>query len=109
MMIFKKAIARRAFLRGAGAAVALPLLDSMVPAMAAERDAAGLRSPVRLNYIYVPNGRIMNQWTPRTAGTAFEMPPILEPLTSFRDRLTVVSHLSNMAAVATTARPVRPS
>ena len=105
-MIFKKAIARRTFLRGAGATLALPLLDSMVPAMAAERDGTALKTPVRLNNIYVPNGRIMNQWTPKTAGTAFELTPTLEPLEPFRDRLTVVSHLSNMAAVVRPGEPM---
>ena len=105
-MIFKKAIARRTFLRGAGATLALPLLDSMVPAMAAESDNTALKTPVRLNNIYVPNGRIMNQWTPKTGGTAFELTPTLEPLKPFRDRLTVVSHLSNMAAVVRPGEPM---
>lgn len=106
MMIFKKAIARRTFLRGAGATLALPLLDSMSPAMAAERDGTAVKSPVRLNMIYVPNGRIMREWTPKTAGATFELPPTLAPLAPFRDRLTVVSHLSNMAAVVRPGEPM---
>ena len=95
MMIFKKAIPRRAFLRGAGATLALPLLDSMVPAFA----ATAAKPAVRLSFVYVPNGIIMNQWTPAAEGAAFEMTPTLGPLAPFRDRLLVVSGLNNKAAV----------
>ena len=60
MMIFKKAIPRRTFLRGAGATLALPLLDGMVPAMAALRDTAA-KPAARLSVVYVPNGMIMEK------------------------------------------------
>ena len=71
MMIFRKAIPRRTFLRSTGVALALPLLDSMVPAFAAIRNTEA--SPKRrLSFVYVPNGIIMNRWTPATEGSNFE-------------------------------------
>lgn len=91
--IFKKAIPRRTFLRGAGATLGLPLLDSMIPAL-----AAATASPVRVGYIYLPLGRIMSKWTPKTEGRGFEFTPTLEPLAGFRDQLTVVSGLNIKAA-----------
>ena len=91
--IFKKAIPRRTFLRGAGATVALPLLDSMIPALAAAPEPV-----VRVGYIYLPLGRIMRNWTPKTEGAGFEMTPTLEPLTAFRDQLLVISGLNIKAA-----------
>ena len=89
MMIFKKAIPRRAFLRGMGAAVALPWLDGMVPAF-----AAAAKPVLRLGVVYVPNGIIMSQWTPKTEGAAFDLAPTLQPLAPFRDRLSVLSGLA---------------
>src|SRR5689334_25372590 len=91
-ILFKKAIPRRTFLRGAGAAVALPLLDSMVPALAraAEKPAAQ-----RLGFVYVPNGVIMDAWTPKTEGANFELPTTLKPLTPFRDQLQVLTGLAH--------------
>ncbi len=97
MMNFKKAIPRRTFLKGAGITLALPLLDSMSPAFAGALDSSA-KPAVRLSIIYVPNGRIMNQWTPKAEGAAFEMTPILEPLTPYRDRLLVLTGLSNKPA-----------
>jgi len=94
MMIFKKAIPRRTFLRGAGATLALPLLDGMVPAFAGAADTAA-KTPVRLSVFFVPNGRIMDKWTPQAEGAAFELPPTLEPLAPFRDRLLVLSRLAS--------------
>ena len=88
MMIFKRAIPRRTFIRGAGAMLALPLLDGMIPAFAASG------KPIkRLSVVYVPNGRIMERWTPKSEGTAFELPPLLQPFAPFRDRLLVLSGL----------------
>ncbi len=98
MMIFKKAIPRRAFLRGVGTTLALPLLDSMVPAFAGALDSAA-KPALRLSFVYVPNGIIMEQWTPKTEGAAFEMTPTLEPLAAFRDRMLVLTGLDNKAAV----------
>jgi hypothetical protein len=93
MMIFKKAIPRRTILRGMGAALALPLLDGMVPAFAGPVGA--VTKPVtRVGFVYVPNGRIMEKWTPATEGAGFDFPEILEPLAPFRDHLLVLSGLS---------------
>ena len=94
MMIFKKAIPRRTFLRGMGATLALPLLDGMVPAMASPRARLGWQ-PKRLSIVYAANGMIMNKWTPATTGTDFELTPILEPLAPSRDHLLVLSGLTH--------------
>src|SRR5438105_288185 len=98
MMIFKKAIPRRTFLRGIGATLALPLLDGMVPAFASSStmDAAG-KPANRLMFVYFPNGSVMDKWTPATVGANFEFPAILEPLAPFRDRTLVLSGLSHLA------------
>jgi hypothetical protein len=104
MMISKKAIPRRTVLRGLGAAVALPLLDGMVPAFAGQCDP--LTRPVkRLGLVYVPHGAVMNQWTPAAEGTDFELTPILQPLSAFRDRLVVVSGLDNRSGLAAAGEP----
>src|SRR2546428_543612 len=87
--IFKRAIPRRTFIQGAGATLALPLLDAMMPAFAAAEKPAK-----RFSIVYVPNGRIMDKWTPAKEGTGFELPPLLEPLAPFRDRLLVVTGLT---------------
>jgi hypothetical protein len=90
MMIFKKAIPRRTFLQGVGATLALPLLDGMVPAMAAVGDAKRVN---RLSFVYVPNGIIMDKWTPATEGAGFAMTPVLEQVAPFRDQMLVLSGL----------------
>ena len=94
MMISRKSLPRRTVLRGIGATLALPLLDGMVPALTALGRTAA--KPVRrLGVVYVPNGIVMDKWIPATAGAGFEITPILQPLERFRDRLLVVSGLSN--------------
>jgi hypothetical protein len=86
-----RSISRRTLLRGLGAAIALPALDAMMlPAF-----AAATRSARRLVYIYVPNGIVMNQWTPATEGSAYELPRILQPLQPYRDDLLVLSGLTH--------------
>jgi hypothetical protein len=97
MMIFKKAIPRRTFLRGMGATIALPLLDGMIPAMAAVGDPAA-QAPSRLSIVYAPTGIIMDKWTPAEEGAAFQLKPILEPLAPFRDRLLMLSGLNQNEA-----------
>jgi hypothetical protein len=94
MIITRKALPRRTFLRGIGATMALPLLDSMVPALAAA-PLAGTQSPSRLAFVYIPNGVIMDQWTPGTLGSHYELPSILEPLAPFRDDMLVLSGLAH--------------
>ena len=81
MMITKKALARRTFLRGMGTTLALPFLDAMMPAMAATTAAT---SAVRLGFVYVPNGIIPKAWLPSQVGTGFEMPSIMKPLEAHR-------------------------
>ena len=95
MMIFKKAIPRRTFLRGVGTSLALPLLDGMIPAFAATPRAAK-----RMSFVYVPCGRIMDAWTPVAEGTAFELPQVLQPLAPYRDRFTVLTGLSQLSALS---------
>ena len=95
--ITKRHIPRRTVLRGLGATIALPFLDSMVPAFAAIRQSAA--SPVRrLCAIYVPNGMQMKSWTPAAEGNAFELTPTLQPLAAFRDQILVLSNLCNKEA-----------
>lgn len=89
-----KKIDRRMLLRGAGAAIGLPLLEAMRPAMAAAKAPAN-----RLAVVYVPNGIVMKDWLPAQTGKAFEFTRILKPLERFREDIVVVSGLSNHAAV----------
>ncbi|MEE2778056.1 MAG: DUF1552 domain-containing protein [Acidobacteriota bacterium] len=98
MIVTRKSLPRRTFLRGVGATLALPLLDAMVPAFAAAARSAA--SPVRrLGFIYIPNGAIMEKWTPAREGK-LELSPTLSPLASVRDRLVVVSNLTSRPAEA---------
>jgi hypothetical protein len=95
MMIFKKAMPRRTFLRGAGASLALPFLDAMIPAFAA---GESVTPPLRLSYVYLPVGRIMEDWTPRTEGSNFELTPTLKPLADYHDQMRVISGMDIKAA-----------
>lgn len=94
MYITKKALSRRTLLQGAGAALALPLLDAMIPAGTALASSAASPAP-RLGFIYFPHGAIIDAWSPKQTGTDFEMSPILKPLEPFREHLTIVSGLRN--------------
>jgi hypothetical protein len=94
MFITKKALSRRTLLRGAGATLALPFLDAMVPALAAKP----LQATPRLGFIYIANGVIQNQWTPTTTGTGWDLTPTLRPLAGVRDQLNVVSGLAHLQA-----------
>ena len=97
MMVFRKAMPRRTFLRGAGTALALPLLDAMLPAFASAAQVATTRT-TRLAFFAVPNGIIMDKWTPAATGSGLQLTPVLEPLAAFRDRLVVISGLANNEA-----------
>ncbi len=97
MIVTKKALPRRTFLRGMGVTVALPLLDAMVPALTAQVRTAA-RPVRRVGFIYIPNGTIQPMWVPTTAGADFEWSPILSPLAPLRDRIVVLSGLAHMEA-----------
>ena len=94
MIITKKAISRRTMLRGAGAALALPLLDGMVPALSA-LGATAAAPARRFGAVYVPNGIVMQNWRPATEGAGFELSPIMQPLAPFKDQLLVLSGLNS--------------
>jgi hypothetical protein len=85
-------ISRRTVLRGIGATLALPWLEAMLPATIAGDGAA--KNPLRMAFIYVPNGAHMPDWTPSTTGTSFSLPPILQPLQPVKDHLLVLSGLT---------------
>jgi hypothetical protein len=89
-------LSRRTFLNGVGVSVALPFLESMVPALARGQSVA--RPRARLGCIYFPHGAIMPKWTPATDGTGFELSAILQPLQPFYNQITVVSDLEHALA-----------
>lgn len=95
MIITQKALHRRTFLRGAGAAFALPFLDAMSPAMAATRGSAA-KAPVRMAFVYVPNGVIQKNWLPSKEGVGFDFNSTMKPLEQFRDKLNVLSGLAQV-------------
>jgi hypothetical protein len=97
MFITKKHLSRRTFLRGAGVAVGLPLLDAMIPAGTALAQTAAKAVP-HMGFIYFPHGAIMDRWTPAKEGADFELTPILKPLEPFKKQLTVISGLANKQA-----------
>lgn len=93
-MLFRKHLNRRLFLRGAGAAIALPYLDAMVPALAAARRLES-DTPRRLAFVYIPNGVIQEAWTPLATGADFEFTRVLKPLEPYREDLLVLSGLTH--------------
>ena len=107
MYISKKHLSRRTFLRGAGVAVGLPLLDAMIPSLTALAQTAAAPKP-RMGFLYLPHGAIMEQWTPAAEGKAFDLPAILKPLTPFQKQLTIVSGLENKPAILPPVHAVNP-
>ena len=100
MILTQKVMPRRTFLRGMGAAVGLPLLDSMVPAWSAR--AAAAADPVRrLGYVYIPMGMNPDPWTPKGEGRITELSPSLSSLTPYLDHLSVVTNLEVENAAVT--------
>ena len=93
MYISKISLSRRTLLRGIGAAIALPLLDAMVPALTPLAKAAAAPR-TRFGAIYIPNGAIVDEFFPKSFGTNWDFTPILKPLEPFKDRLVVVKNLS---------------
>jgi len=94
MFITKNALHRRTFLRGVGTTLALPFLDSMVPALSAK----SAKPAPRFGFVYVSNGVIQEQWNPAKVGAGFELTPILTPLAPVRDHINVLSGLSHLQA-----------
>jgi hypothetical protein len=98
MYVTRKHLERRTFLKGLGVALGLPMLDAMMPAFAGTTKLA--TSPVRSAFIYVPNGVVMDHWTPAEAGKAFTFQRTLKPLDPFRDQTLVISGLMDNNANA---------
>ena len=93
----KKHLSRRTMLKGAGAAIGLPLLDAMIPAHTALADTPAAPS-VKLGFVYFPHGAVQQFWTPPTTGANFQFSHILQPLESLREHVTVVTGLRNKGA-----------
>ena len=93
----KKHLSRRTFLNGMGVTMALPLLESMLPAATPLAQTAA-KARTRLGCIYMPHGATMDKWTPATDGSGFELSEILQPLQPFYDRVNVISDLSHPQA-----------
>ena len=94
MFLTRKHLSRRTLLKGAGASIALPLLDAMIPAGTALAQTAAVVPP-RLGFVYFPHGALQDEWQPKKIGRDFDFPFILKPLEPFRDHLTVISGLRN--------------
>ena len=92
MIITQKAIPRRTVLKGVGATLALPFLDAMVPAFA--QAPAVAKAPNRLSVVYLPNGIMMNDWTPEKDGADYQFKRILEPLAPFKEKMLIISGLT---------------
>jgi Protein of unknown function (DUF1552) len=92
MIITRKHLTRRTMLKGMGTAIALPMLDAMTPALPVNAEA---KTPVRLAFVYVPNGVIRKDWNPKTVGKDFEFMRILKPLEEFKDDLFVLTGLDD--------------
>ncbi len=97
MYLTRRNLPRRTFLKAAGASIALPLLDAMVPAATALAKTAAAAKP-RLGFVYFPHGAVMEKWTPTADGANFPLSPILEPLSSLKSHLSVVSNIGNKPA-----------
>src|SRR5882672_10491300 len=107
MFLTKKYLSRRAVLRGAGATLALPLLDAMIPAATALAQTAAAPK-MRMGFFYIPHGAIMgntahgpgmDRWTPSGAGADFKLSPILAPLEAHKKYITSFGNLENKAMV----------
>ena len=99
MIIFKKTLPRRTLLRGIGASLALPLLDSMVPALSSA-SAQTAQPAKRMGVVYVPNGMAMKSWTPSTEGSGFEITRILRPMKAYQNRMLVLTGLNGSSSNA---------
>jgi hypothetical protein len=100
MIITRKHVSRRSLLRGMGAALALPMLDAMVPALGMAAKATAKATPNRMVFCYVPNGIDMRNWHPAAIGRDFTFPKILQPLTPVQDDILVFTGLKDHNAEA---------
>lgn len=105
MVINKRSLPRRTFLRGMGAAVALPFLESMAPAMTPLAQSPA-KSPLRFGGVYLPNGCVMDNWTPKTTDGTLEILPVLKPLEAFKNQMTLVGNLTRAGGKASTDHAV---
>src|SRR5215472_1547602 len=96
MFLSRKHLSRRTLLKGAGASIALPLLDAMIPAGTALAQTAAAPQ-TRLGFVYFPHGALQDEWQPKKVGRGFELPYIVKPLEPLSDYLTIVSGLRNKA------------
>ena len=94
MFMTKKALPRRTFLQAMGATIALPMLDAMVPALAAQQ----VKPTPRFGFVYIANGVIQKNWIPTTTGAAFDLPATLQPFAPVREHINVLSGLSHRQA-----------
>ena len=90
----KKSLPRRTMLKGLGASIGLPILDSMIPALSAQAKKA----PPRLGFVYASHGIIHSQWKPTKTGKNFDLSPNLQPLAKMRDQINVFTNLSHLEA-----------
>jgi hypothetical protein len=97
MFLTKKHLSRRTLLQGAGASIALPLLDAMIPAHTALANTAAAPK-AKLGFVYFPHGAVQRFWVPKNTGRDFEFSHILKPLEPLREYVTVVSGLRNKGA-----------
>src|SRR5262245_62666476 len=94
MIVTKKALPRRTFLRGAGAALALPLLDAMIPSLTALADTPASPSRLRrLGFVYMPMGCDVTRWTPPGGEMLEELSPSLNPLAPVKDKVAIITNL----------------
>src|SRR5206468_11634325 len=92
MIITKKHLSRRTFLRGAfGASIALPMLDAMAPALTAQSRTG---APFRFGTVYLPCGIYPDTWHPEKEGSGFEFKPVMQPLEKFRSQLVTISNMT---------------
>src|SRR5690242_11158932 len=98
-MITRKTMNRRTLLRGSGAALALPMMDAMMPSSSRAAEMADAARK-RLHVIYTPNGMMMDNWTPAETGAGYTLTPILKPLEAYREKFIVISGLDHAQAEA---------
>ena len=99
--ITNKHLSRRTFLRGSGVTLALPFLESMLPA---QTPSTAVTPKTRLTFIFYPHGVTMDKWLPATTGTGFEFTPILKPLEPYRDYITACNALRHLWRAIQVAR-----